>query len=166
MHSHFRNGITLITSYLDFPDISTRVLDILGSLAFISVRFGYNGFDEWNFVSLAAIDILSAYSIQATLFIENRIPSNSQSIHPSSRADTLFFLDTLEHIIPILSPSTIHTILPVIQEYLSISFDSTLRAHLESAHSVFLAILARGDILHDQILIYISQVYMVLPLEI
>jgi hypothetical protein len=112
-------------------------------------------------VSLAAIDILSAYPIQATLFIENRIPSNPQTTHPSSRADTLFFLDTLEHFIPILPPATIHIILPVIREYLSLSSDPTLRAHLESAHSVFLAILARGDILHDQILAYLSQVYTV-----
>jgi hypothetical protein len=79
--------------------------------------------------------------------------------HPSPKADALYFLDTLEHLIPILPPPIIHSILPIIGQYLQPQ--STPRSHLESAHSVFLAILARGDILHDQILPYIDQVYTV-----
>ena len=77
--------------------------------------------------------------------------------HPSAKADALYFLETLEHFIPILPPPTIHSILPIIRQYLQPQ--STPRPHFESAHSVFLAILARGDILHDQIFPYIDQVY-------
>jgi hypothetical protein len=77
--------------------------------------------------------------------------------HPCAKADALYFLDTLEHFIPIIHPTNIQAVLPVIREYLQPQLTS--RTHLESAHSVFLSILARGDILHDQILPYLDQVY-------
>jgi hypothetical protein len=81
--------------------------------------------------------------------------------HPAAKADSLFWLDTLEHLIPVLPLETIQLILPVVREYLSITSDMSLRAHLNSAHSVFLAILARGAVLDDQIPAYINQVYSV-----
>jgi hypothetical protein len=81
--------------------------------------------------------------------------------HPSSRADALFFLDSLEHLIPILPPQKVYDLLPVIRKYLQTLSDSSLHRHLESAHSVFLGILARGDILHDEILPYLELVYTV-----
>jgi hypothetical protein len=51
----------------------------------------------------------------------------------------------------------------VVRRYLDSS--KTPKKHLESAHSVFLAILARGDLLHAEILPYLSQVYSVTSLS-
>lgn len=144
------------------------ILEILRKLAFISARFGYSAFDEWNFVYLASIDLLSSNPLQTTQFVERHIPGISPlkrpliidpSIrHPCAKADSLYFLDTLEHLVPILPPSNIHAILPIVRGYLQPQ--AAARSHLESAHSVFLAILARGDIiLHDQIQPYTNQVY-------
>src|SRR5271170_2285625 len=86
-----------------------------------------------------------------------------QRRHPAAKADALFFLDTLEQLIPVLPPETIRGILFIARHYLQPLSDPSLRAHLESAHSVFLAILARGDVLHDQILPYLDKVYSVPP---
>lgn len=84
-------------------------------------------------------------------------------LHPAARADSLYFLDTLEHFVPSLSPLAICSLLPLIRRYLHPR--TTSQKHLESAHSVFLSILARGDILHDQTLPYLDQVYSVLLLQ-
>ena len=81
--------------------------------------------------------------------------------HPCAKADAIFFLDTLEHLIPCLPPACISGLLSTVRKYLQPVSDPTLRPHLDSAHSVFLAILARGDILHNQILPYIDLVYSV-----
>jgi hypothetical protein len=173
MHSRLKqNGSSSKSIDLEFAEMAAQVLEILRTVAFVSVRFGYRAFDEWNFIYLSSVDIISAYPLHATSVIEKQIP-DIQSLartdkpipanHPAAKADTLFFLDTLEHLIPILQPHTIHNILPIIRQYLSQTSDITLRAHLESSHSVFLAILARGDILHDEIFPYITQVYNAFP---
>jgi len=64
----------LIFSNLDFANISIEILEILGNLAFISARFGYSAFDEWNFVYLAAIDLLAAYPLESASFIQKHVP--------------------------------------------------------------------------------------------
>lgn len=137
----------------------------------MSARFGYASFDEWNFVYLASIDLLSASPAEASVFVDAHLPSmysprvrlkvDIQARHPAAKADALYFLDTLEQLIPILPPATIRSVLFIVRHYLQPLSDQSFRAHLESAHSVFLAILARGDILHDQILPYLEQVYTV-----
>jgi hypothetical protein len=156
----------------DYADISLRILDVLRQLAFISTRFGYASFDQWNFVYLASIDLLSSNPSQAISFVQNYNPSislsplsniDSQPQHPSSKSDTLFFLDTLEHFIPILPQREVNALIPFINAFLQLPTDITLRPHLESAHSVFLAILARGDLLQNYIPSYINQIYSVLP---
>jgi len=149
-----------------------NVLEILRDLAFVSARFGYASFDEWNFVYLASIDLLSASPAHASEFVDSHLPGihsldvslkgDIQARHPAAKADALYFLDTLEQLIPILPPATIRGVLSIVRHYLQPLSDPSLRAHLESAHSVFLAILARGDILHDQILPYLEQVYTVM----
>jgi hypothetical protein len=81
--------------------------------------------------------------------------------NPAASADSLFWLDTLEYLIPVLPLESIQLIMPVVRGYLSLTWDVSLRAQLESAHSVFLAILARGAVPNDQIPAYINQVYSV-----
>jgi hypothetical protein len=142
-----------------------EILEILGNISFVTARFGYTSFDEWKFVYLASVDILSAYSIQAKHFIERHTPgihlhlgtdvalSNSSA---ASSADALFFLDTLEYFIPILPADSLPRILPVLETYLSPPYSTTRQAHLESAHTNFLALLARGSVL-NHIPHYLSQ---------
>jgi hypothetical protein len=62
------NGI-----YPDSSHPALQVLHILRTLAFVSLRFGYAAFDEWNFVYLASVDILAAHPRQAAIFVENNI---------------------------------------------------------------------------------------------
>src|SRR5271154_363060 len=97
------------------------------------------------------------------LHLRVRLKPDIQTRHPAAKADALFFLDTLEQLIPVLPPGTIRGILFIARHYLQPLSDPSLRAHLESAHSVFLAILARGDILQDQILPYLEKVYNAFP---
>jgi len=159
---------------LQIPELAqqaSKILAILSTLAFVSVKFGSSAFDEWNFVYLAAIDILTAYPAKTTTFIESCTPGTLSlgyqlmiavsTRHPCLKADALFFLDTLEQVIPVLPPSFIQPLLPVVESYVSNLADASLRPQLESAHSVFLAILARRDIVHDQILPYVEKVYTV-----
>lgn len=59
------------------------------------------------------------------------------------RTYDLFFLNTVEHIIPILPSPLIHNLLiPICTPYLSASRDPNLHDQFESAHSVMLAIIA------------------------
>ena len=43
---------------LEYSNLSLKLLEILRNLAFVSARFGYASFDEWNFVYFASIDLL------------------------------------------------------------------------------------------------------------
>src|SRR5271170_1886093 len=91
---------------LEYSNISLKLLEILCNLAFVSTRFGYASFDEWNFVYLASIDLLCASPAQAVVFVNAQLPgtfslpvrlkSDIQSRHPAAKVDALFFLDTLE----------------------------------------------------------------------
>ena len=121
---------------------------------------------------LASIDILSANANQVIAFIEKHVPgivlnhrTDTGAIprHPSALADALYFLDTLEHFIPTLPQDVVYRHLPIIRTYIQLPSNPALRPHLESAHSVFLAILARGDMLQDQIPIYLNEVYTAFP---
>ena len=174
MHSCAHSGSPqhLMNIEIDPSVVSFEILEILGHLAFVSVRFGYSAFDAWNFVYLASIDILSAFPAQVIILLNKHIPStplnppsNKASIpqHPSKAADALYFLDTLEHFISILPEDIIiQHYLPITRIYLSLS-NPSFRRHLESAHGVFLAILARGDLLHSELPTYLTVVYSSFP---
>lgn len=59
------------------------------------------------------------------------------------RTYDLFFLNTIEHLVPILPAQLIHNLLiPMCTPYLSSSRDPNLHAQFEAAHSVMLAIIA------------------------
>jgi hypothetical protein len=58
----------------DILALAAMNLHILRNFAFISTRFGYSTFDEWNFVYLASIDLLSSFPKQVSSFLETRIP--------------------------------------------------------------------------------------------
>jgi len=152
--------------------MSLECLEILRCYAFISSRFGYSAFSEYNFVYLSSIDILSSNTSQSIHFIRKHIPPSRTSspalpshttaaVHPSASADTLFFLDTLEYFIPMLPIQEIHQLVPVVQTYLAPHVGGDKKI-LESAHSVYLAILARGliSVSYDN---YIQTTYSVPP---
>lgn len=145
-----------------------EILEILRCLAFVSTRFGYSAFQEYNFVYLSSIDILASNPNQTMTFIQRHIPPPpsgphtpfpARISHPAVKADILFFLDTLEYFVPILPRQEIPSLVPIVQDFLSPE-ESRDKKHLESAHSVYLAILARGDISlpHE---IYIQTIYSV-----
>ena len=85
----FQNGNyskCVLTYLLEYSSMSLTILEILQNLAFVSARFGYSAFDEWNFVYLASIDLLSANPLQAALFIDRHIPGTSQSFFAYMRS--------------------------------------------------------------------------------
>jgi hypothetical protein len=59
---------------IEYSNLSLKLLEILRNLAFVSTRFGYASFDEWNFVYLASIDLLCASPPQAMAFIDTHLP--------------------------------------------------------------------------------------------
>lgn len=79
MHSrNVRNGTPQPSdkqSDVEYSNISLNVLEVLRNLAFVSTRFGYATFDEWNFVYLASIDLLSASPAEASDFVDSHLPS-------------------------------------------------------------------------------------------
>jgi hypothetical protein len=58
----------------DTPTLAAMNLNILQNLTFISTRFGYSAFDEWNLVYLASVDLLSPFPEQVSSFLQSRIP--------------------------------------------------------------------------------------------
>lgn len=59
---------------VEYSSVALTILEILGNLGFVSARFGYSAFDEWNFVYLASIDLLSSNPFEATLFVDRHMP--------------------------------------------------------------------------------------------
>jgi hypothetical protein len=165
--------VTVAPANSDGVPVTMEILSILRSLAFVSTRFGYSAFQEYNFVYLSSIDILSFSIPQSITFIKRHIPSLGQHPnhiplehtpdhgHPAIKADTLFFLDTLEYFVPILPREDLFSLTSMVQEYLSPEKGRDKKV-LESAHSVYLAILARGDVSLSQER-YIQIIYSVLP---
>ena len=117
---------------------------------------GPAGFSSYNFVYYAAIDVLSTYPTHAAAFLTSIAP-NPLTVIPSALADRLrdlYFLNLSEHLIPVLSPSLISTLLiPNLTVYLIPNTDPTLHPHYEAAHSVMLAIIGCADCapIHSQI---------------
>ena len=69
---------------VESANLSLLILEIMKNLAFVSVRFGYSAFDEWNFVYFASIDLLSFNPPKAITFLEKHIPGTSM-IFPNLR---------------------------------------------------------------------------------
>jgi hypothetical protein len=80
MHStQFQNGIpSFFIIDVEYGNMASKLLDILGNLAFISTPLGHSSFDVWNFVYLASIDLLSPDPLKSNIWIERHIPG----IHP------------------------------------------------------------------------------------
>ena len=85
--SRLRNGtsLTLLNLIGDAPTLAALNLNILENLTFISTRFGYSAFDEWNFVYLASIDLLSPFADQVSSFLQSRIPGAHSQSSPFSK---------------------------------------------------------------------------------
>src|SRR5579862_5507551 len=115
-HYHFLiSGLPFYTQLRRFPianldgvPVTMEILEILRCLAFVSTRFGYSAFQEYNFVYLSSIDILASQPSETMTFIQRHIPLrpsapqtpstphtpfSARITHPAVKADTLFFLD-------------------------------------------------------------------------
>ncbi|KAF8455413.1 hypothetical protein BGX38DRAFT_1168767 [Terfezia claveryi] len=125
--------------------VASKVLYMLRGLYFITSRLGTQGFTSYNFVYMSSIDILGMHKEEAERWVRSVAPQNVGTI-PSPlllRTYDLFFLNTVEHLIPILPSPLIHDLLiPICTPYLSASRDPNLHSQFESAHSVMLAIIA------------------------
>src|SRR5947209_9896911 len=55
---------TIALANLDGVPVTMEILEILRCLAFVSTRFGYSAFQEYNFVYLSSIDILASHPTQ------------------------------------------------------------------------------------------------------
>lgn len=64
----------------EYVTISGKVLEVLRNLTFISTRVGYSTFDEWKFVYLGSIDLLSSSPIKASMFVEKYVPGKSHRL--------------------------------------------------------------------------------------
>ena len=119
------------------------MLSILRSLYFISSRLGVNAFSATTFVSLASLDILSAYPSQAKAYIEEIRPKQLGHIpkHPLDRCLDLCFLNTAEHLTLVIPPQMSDELLVAAAiPYLTSDGTSSLREMFEAAHSVMLAV--------------------------
>ncbi|RPB18486.1 hypothetical protein L211DRAFT_854086 [Terfezia boudieri ATCC MYA-4762] len=125
--------------------VASKILYMLRGLYFITSRLGTQGFTTYNFVYMSSIDILGMHKEEAERWVRSLAPQNVGTI-PSLlllRTYDLFFLNTVEHLIPILPSPLIHDLLiPICAPYLSASHDPNLHSQFESAHSVMLAIIA------------------------
>ncbi|KAF8475974.1 hypothetical protein BDZ91DRAFT_648834 [Kalaharituber pfeilii] len=127
------------------PVITSKVLHIFRGLYFITSRMGTNAFTSYNFVYMTSIDILSLYEEEAEKFVRSIAPKNVGTIPDTltPRIYDLYFLNTVEHLVPHLSAEIIEDLLiPLCTPYLVSSRDHNLRACFEAAHSVMLAIIA------------------------
>ena len=118
---------------------------MLRNLYFISSRLGRDGFSQYTFVYLTAIDILSKYPVQAEAFLREIRPAELGRIpqHPLDRCHDLFFLNTAEHFTLVLTPNMNEELLiGAATPYLGIGGDQRLREIFEAAHTVMLAVLA------------------------
>ena len=125
------------------PFMSIQTLHVLRNLYFVSSRSGNSSFSQYQFVTLAAIDILSQYPTQAEAFLKDIQPSSLGDIpqHPDDRCNDLFFLNTAENFANAMSPEVNENILvTAARPYLGLGRDSRLVAIFEAAHSVMLAV--------------------------
>ena len=123
--------------------MAIQTLHILKNLYFVSSRMGSNAFSQYTFVYLTAIDVLSAYPIQAEAFLREIQPAEIGRIpqHPLERCYDLYFLNTSEHFPLILSMQTNEDLLvKAATPYLGLGGDPRLVMAFEAAHSVMLAV--------------------------
>ena len=123
--------------------MAIQTLHILKNLYFVSSRMGSNAFSQYTFVYLTAIDVLSAYPIQAEAFLREIQPAEIGRIpqHPLERCYDLYFLNTSEHFPLTLSMQTNEDLLvKAATPYLGLGGDPRLVEAFEAAHSVMLAV--------------------------
>ena len=151
------------------PFVSAQALHILRNLFFVSSRQGANGFSQYTFVCLTAIDIISQYPLQSEAFLRDIRPASRRDIpqHPLDRCSDLYFLNIGEHFAIVLSPEAnenllVHCATP----YLGLGGDSRLLEIFEAAHSVMLAVFSAPqniDLLAREIHPYVSTLFHVFP---
>lgn len=142
------------------PALCLNTLHILRNLYFVSSRLGETSSQQYTFVNLTAIDILSQYPSQAEAFINDIAPPHLGQIpsHPLDRNLDLFFLNTAEHLTLVLTSQTNENlVLAAAIPYLIVQENHALTVIFEAAHSATLSVLAapqNGDIAARQIPFY------------
>jgi hypothetical protein len=168
---------TVITSQLSSnavaPSIASKSLQTLRNIHFISSRTGTNSLSALNFVTLASIDVLNRYPLQARDFLKSIYPAQAGHMptHPLRRSHDLFYLNTVEHFSLIMSPSTAETLIFIpASPYLNPSSNPTTNVHLleifEAAHSAMLAMLAApqsGQLTAKVLPIYVESLFKSFP---
>ena len=130
---------------VDAPMIATNSLLILRNLYFISSRLGETSSSQHVFVNLAALDILGQYPEHTVHFLEEIQPHEFGSIpsHPLERNLDLFYLNTVENLTNVLSPSLNERFaFDAASPYLISGGNSQLMEIFEAAHSVALSMFA------------------------
>ncbi|KAI5780168.1 hypothetical protein DFH27DRAFT_643218 [Peziza echinospora] len=128
------------------PVIAAKILHILRGFYFITARLGPSAFTSYNFVYMTSIDILTLHEKDTEKFVLSIAPANVGTIPDilMTRILDLYFLNTVEHLIPHLPPSVIEDlIVPSCVPYLATTCNKNLHALFEAAHSVMLAVIAR-----------------------
>lgn len=123
--------------------IASKILTILRGFYFITSRIGPNGFSSYNFVYYTALDVLSAHPTYAATFTTSIAPAAIAEPSLPARQLTLYFLNTTEHLLPLLPTALIEsTILPTITLYLTPPPSPSLHPLFESAHTIILALIS------------------------
>ena len=118
---------------------------------------------------LAAIDILTAYPIQADAFLKSIVPPHLGTIplHPLDRNLDHYFLNTAEHFSLVLSPFTNESLLvTATSPYLAAGGSNKLMPLFEAAHSVMLSVLSApqsAGLTAKHIPFYIDALFKVFP---
>jgi hypothetical protein len=168
---------TIITNQLSSnavaPAIASKSLQTIRNIHFISSRTGTNSLSALNFVTLASIDILNRFPLQARDFLKNIYPAQAGHMptHPLQRSHDLFYLNTVEHFSLIMSPSTAETLIFIpASPYLNPSLNPATNVHLleifEAAHSAMLAMLAApqsGPLTAKVLPIYVEALFKSFP---
>lgn len=87
------------------PTLATKTLHTLRNLSFISSRGGNNAFQVYTFTYLISLDILTRYPDASAHFLQETLPPPTDTVPPPvHQAQTLFYLNTAEHL-PLALPT-------------------------------------------------------------
>ena len=118
-------------------------LRALQNLHFISSKRAGADFAAYRFVHSASLDVLSQRPSEVEAILQEFRPSSGSRIsqHPMDRCHDLFYLNTVEHLAPVLSDSLAEKYLVrIAMPYVGSVEDARLSEIFEAAHSVLLAV--------------------------
>ena len=126
------------------PFVAIQALHLLRNMYFIASPMGQTSTQPYAFVNMVALDILSRYPEQTQAFLQEIAPPSQGQIsaHPIDRNLDLFFLNTAEHLVPILPPEfNQNVVLAAAVPYMKVQGSASLKEIFEAAHSATLSVL-------------------------